>query len=123
MRDAQPGRDLAEALAAKDSERLAAVLDPDVDFRGLTPRQAWEASSAEEFVAIAFQRWFEDKDEIDELVSVDDGTVGDRERVAYLIRGHNPDGPFVVEQQAYYETDNGRITWLRVLCSGFRPEP
>ena len=36
-------------------------------------------------------------------------------------RGHNPDGPFVVEQQAYYEERDGRIGWMRVICSGFRP--
>jgi hypothetical protein len=31
-----------------------------------------------------------------------------------------PDGTFLVEQQAYYGVDNGRISWLRILCSGFR---
>jgi hypothetical protein len=30
-------------------------------------------------------------------------------------------GPFVVEQQAYYTDRSGQITWMRVLCSGFRP--
>ena len=27
----------------------------------------------------------------------------------------------VVEQQAYYSTTDGRISWMQVLCSGFRP--
>ena len=27
----------------------------------------------------------------------------------------------VAEQQAYYSTTDGRISWMRVLCSGFRP--
>jgi len=31
------------------------------------------------------------------------------------------DGPFIVEQQAYYTERDRRITWMRVLCSGFRP--
>jgi hypothetical protein len=26
-----------------------------------------------------------------------------------------------VEQQAYLEERNGRIGWMRVLCSGFQP--
>ena len=30
------------------------------------------------------------------------------------------DGQFVVEQQAYYMQRDGRISWMRVLCSGFR---
>ena len=30
-----------------------------------------------------------------------------------------PAGDFIVEQQAYLKTDNDRISWLRILCSGF----
>ena len=33
----------------------------------------------------------------------------------------SPDGRFVVEQQAYLEERDGRIGWMRVMCSGFRP--
>jgi hypothetical protein len=34
---------------------------------------------------------------------------------------HDPDGRFVVEQQAYLAERDGRIGWMRVVCSGFRP--
>jgi hypothetical protein len=34
-----------------------------------------------------------------------------------------PDGPHLVEQQAYYSATDGRISWMRVICSGFRPAP
>jgi hypothetical protein len=27
----------------------------------------------------------------------------------------------MVEQQAYYETDGDRITWIRIVCAGFLP--
>jgi hypothetical protein len=27
----------------------------------------------------------------------------------------------VVEQQVYYTSRDGRINWMRVLCTGFRP--
>lgn len=30
---------------------------------------------------------------------------------------------YLVEQQAYYRTDGPRITWMRVLCSGYQPLP
>jgi hypothetical protein len=30
-------------------------------------------------------------------------------------------GTFVVEQQAFLDLAEGRISWLRVLCSGFVP--
>jgi len=30
-------------------------------------------------------------------------------------------GTFTVEQQAFLDLVDGKITWLRVLCSGFVP--
>ena len=33
----------------------------------------------------------------------------------------NADGCFTVEQQAFLDLTDGKITWLRVLCSGFIP--
>jgi hypothetical protein len=121
MGDEQLGRDFAQALAARDPARLTEVLAPDVDFRALTPNRAWQTDTAEAFVSDVLPVWFEETDHIDELLTLETGAVADRDRVAYLLRGHNGDGPFVVEQQAYYASEDGRITWLRVLCSGFRP--
>jgi hypothetical protein len=121
MTESDLGRGLAAALAAKDFERAGALLDPDVDFRGLTPNRAWEASSASQVVAEVLPSWFEESDNVEELLEVESGVVSDRHRVSYLLRGHNEKGPFVVEQQAYFTEKDGRIDWIRVLCSGFRP--
>lgn len=115
------GRAFAEALARKDFDHAAEVLDPDVDFRGLTPNRSWQASSAAEVASEVLPLWFEESDSIDELVGLESEALADRERVAYRFRGHNGDGPFIVEQQAYFAAESGRITWIRVLCSGFRP--
>jgi hypothetical protein len=41
--------------------------------------------------------------------------------LGYRLRVRNPDGLFVAEQQACYTERDGRISWMRVLCSGFRP--
>jgi hypothetical protein len=49
------------------------------------------------------------------------GRMVDRDRVAWRFAVTTPDGPHLVEQQAYYSTTDGRISWMRVLCSGFRP--
>jgi hypothetical protein len=49
--------------------------------------------------------------------------VADREHVAYRLRVRNAEGEFLVEQQAYYHVTGGRIDWMRVLCSGYRPAP
>jgi hypothetical protein len=116
------GERFAEALAKKDVPTLLDVLDPEIDFRGLTPGRFWEASSATALVDdIILGAWFEADDHIDALEHVELGSVADRDRVAYLLRISTPDGTFVVEQQAYFGVENGRINWLRILCSGYRP--
>ncbi len=114
------GARFVDALAARDRERLAAVLHPEIDFRGLTPNRVWEAGDAESVVDIVLGRWFEPSDEIEELVLVEGDTVADREQLRFRLRGHNASGPFVVEQQAYLSERDGRIGWMRVVCSGFR---
>ena len=115
------GEQFAEALAAKDGERIAELLDPEVDFRALTPNFNWEASTPEAVVEIVLGSWFEPKDHLDELVGVRADRIGDRQTVNYRLRGHNDDGHFLGEQQAYLEERDGRIVWMRVLCSGMRP--
>ena len=116
------GRAFVEALGAKDFERLAALLDPQIDFRGLTPGRAWEATDSDGVVEGVLCRWFEDSDEIEEVLAIETDSFADRQRIGYRLRGRNSDGHFVVEQQAYYAERDGRISWMRVLCSGFRPE-
>ena len=115
------GREFAEALAGKDFDRIAELLDPQVDFGGLTPRRTWQASSAAEAISEVLTCWLEESDHVDELVAVEGGTFADRQTLSYQLRGHNEDGPFIFEQQAYFTEREGRIDWIRVLCSGFRP--
>lgn len=121
MASTELGRDFAQALAGKDFRRISDLLDPEVDFRGLTPGRTWEASSSQAVVEGVLPHWFEDSDEIERLVSVETDGFADRHRVAYRFDVRNPDGRFVVEQQAYYTQREDRIDWMRILCSGFRP--
>lgn len=116
-----PGPEFARALAAKDAGQLLELMHPEIDFRGLTPNRAWEAKSSDEVMDVLLGRWFEPKDEIEGLEHVETDMVGDRQRVGYRFRVSNPDGRFVVEQQAYLSARDGRIEWMRVVCSGFRP--
>lgn len=116
------GTRFAEALAAKDRDALLALLHPEVEFRAMTPRRFWEADSATEVVDdILLGTWFEPTDHIDELESVAGGEVVDRNRVGYRLRVTNDDGTSAVEQQAYYDVADGQITWLRIMCAGYRP--
>jgi hypothetical protein len=115
------GHDFAEALGAKDFDRVMTLLHPEVDFRGLSPRRNWEATGPEAVVRDVLSEMFDESDELETVLSIDTDSFADRQRVAYSFRGHNPDGPFVVEQQAYYTEREGRIGWMRLLCSGMRP--
>lgn len=117
------GEDFVAALSGKDTARLRDVLTADVDFMGLTPGRHWDGSSVDDVLDVLFANWFEPHDEIVEVRSVDTETVGDRSRVTYRL-GLRCDGePRVTEQHAFFETDeDGRIRWLRIMCSGFRPD-
>jgi hypothetical protein len=116
-----PGPEFARALAAKDSSRIAELLEPEIDFRGLTPNRAWEATGPDAVIAVLLDQWFEAKDEIEGVEHIETETMADRQRVGYRFTVRNPDGHFLVEQQAYLSAPEGRIEWMRVLCSGFRP--
>lgn len=114
------GRAFAEALSRKQFDSASALLDSEIEFRALTPRRNWEASDPEAVIDV-LRQWFRGTVEIEGIVAIETDRVGDRERVAYRFAGHNEDGPFVIEQQVYYTERNGRIDWMRVLCSGYRP--
>jgi hypothetical protein len=86
------GERFVQALAAKDFAGVAAVLHPE-----------------------------EEQDRIDTLVELEVGGFGDRDRVGWRSAVTTPDGPHLVEQQAFYSATGGQIGWMRVMCSGFRP--
>lgn len=117
------GERFAQAIATKDGARLRAVLADEIDFQALTPGRAWQAASALEVADnIVFGRWFADA-EITELLSVVPGQVADRGHVSYRLAVHKGGVDYLVEQQAYYDSnEGGRIMWLRILCSGYQPD-
>jgi DNA-binding IclR family transcriptional regulator len=115
------GADFAHALADRDSKRLLELLAAEVDFQAMTPRRTWQASDPQAVLAILFGHWFEDEDEIEKLERVETDSFADRERVGYRFSVSNPEGRFLVEQQAYLAERDGKIEWMRVLCSGYRP--
>jgi hypothetical protein len=91
------GSEFAVALAAKDFGRLLDLMHP-CSASGLRNPTRSRRSSDSERDAIA-----------------------DCERVGYRFNVRNSDGRFLVEQQAYLSERDGRIGWMRVLCSGYRP--
>ena len=114
------GARFVDALAARDHEALAGVLHPEIDFRGLTPNVAWQASDADTMLEIVLGRWFAPTDRIEAIELVEHDAFADREQLRFRFSGHNADGAFVIEQQAYLAERDGRIGWMRVVCSGYR---
>jgi hypothetical protein len=119
--DRSIGERFARAICEKDSTALLELLAPQVDFRAMTPGQFWEADSAVEVVdRVILGQWLPPTDRIEKIEAIEQDVVGDRERVGYRFRVKNAAGTFVVEQQAYFGVEHDAITWLRIMCSGFR---
>jgi hypothetical protein len=116
------GERFARCIADKDADGLKALLRSDLDFRALTPGRPWEGTDANAIVdETILGTWFEPERKIVEVLKIDCDTVGELERVGYRFRVERPDGEFVIEQQAYIETDGDKIRWLRIMCTGFLP--
>jgi hypothetical protein len=115
------GERFAEAIGDRDVDAFAALFAPSVDFRGMTPGKFWEATDPDGVVDVVLDNWFEEKDRISSVQRAEAAAVSDTQHVSYRFEIDNEDGPHVAEQQAYYRQEDGRIVWMRVLCSGFRP--
>jgi hypothetical protein len=122
----QPGRAgvFVDALSAQDFARLGGALTPDARLRALLPSGLRERAGAE-VIARQFVRWFGDTQDF-ALVEATVGEVGDRLHLSWRLRLRAErlgTGWFTVEQQAYADTgDDGRISQLDLLCTGYRPE-
>jgi len=118
------GERFARALSAQDGPALRGLLDEGIDFQALTPRRHWQASSPGEVVdEVILGTWFGPGVRIDALEELSTARLPGRERVSYLLRVRNSAGDHLVEQQVYYNTGNGRVTWMRILCSGYQKLP
>jgi hypothetical protein len=116
------GSRFVAALAAKDTGTLLGIFADHVSFRGMTPGRFWDVDSPDEAVKGVLYQWFEPEDVIEAVEHVEERTVVDRQRVAYRFRVRNPDGVFQVEPVAYFDLyDDGRVSRMHVLCSGYRP--
>jgi hypothetical protein len=113
-----------EGLAAQDFDRLTSALSHDVRLRALVPIGLREWDGAEQ-VKATFTAWFGEVDEF-ELIDATVGEVGRRLTMRWRVRVQAErlgEGWFVVEQQAYADTDDeNRIQRLSLLCSGYCSE-
>jgi hypothetical protein len=117
------GERFARAVAAKDADALAATLADGIDFQALTPGRHWRAVSPREVAdEIVLGFWFGPGADITGL-DVTTSEVGGRQHVTYRLQVTRDGREYLVEQQAYYDTQGDQISWMRVLCAGYRPAP
>ena len=118
---ARLGVRLAQAVAARDAALLRSLLATPVVFRAVTPRRFWDAETPVGVVDIVLGVWFDPSKTVTGLVALETDVVADVERVGYRIEVSMETGPAVIEQVAYFTQQDGLITELRLVCSGFRP--
>jgi len=112
---------LAGALVTGDFHRLTTMFVADVHMRALIPPGPVELSGAAA-AAAKFASWFGGSKHL-ESVRTGSDEVGDRLHIFYRLRVKRSDDPTsIVEQHLFCSLDEGRITALDLVCSGFRPE-
>ena len=115
------GRRLIDGIVAHDWPAIADCFEPDARLRAVVPKEnPFRDRVGAEEAADQLRRWFGDAD-VTELVSSSVEPMGDRVRVAYRIHEHEPDGWYLVEQQAYLTPGAHGIAFMNLVCSGFRP--
>jgi hypothetical protein len=115
------GAEMAHAVAARDAGRLAALFATPVVFRAVTPRRFFDAETPMGVVDVVLGVWFDPSKTVTALELLETDRVGDVQKVSYRITVEMDVGPAIIEQVAYYSTEDDRISQLRLVCSGFRP--
>jgi hypothetical protein len=117
---ADVGTELVDALRRRDYLAVAGCFAQDAHMRSIVPPGVREDAGADA-IAARFRLWTESLTDY-ELVDSSVAPLADLLRLSWALRGVDPDiGPCLFEQTAYAELDDGRITRMRVACSGKRP--
>ena len=110
-----------DAVVARDFARARRLLHPEVDFRGMTPSRIWEAEGPAD-VENALRMWLDNPArDVERVDALETGEIQDTVRTGWVVQGTGADGPFVFEQQVDARERDGRVEWLRVMCTGPRP--
>lgn len=109
------------ALVARDLAGARDLLAPEVDFRAMTPSRFWEANDPAG-VEDVLRAWFEHPErDVARVDAGECGAVADTRRVGWRVSGTDAQGAFTYEQLAFAREHDGRVVWLRIMCSGPRP--
>jgi len=116
---------IADAVAARDAERLGSHFTDDVRLRALLPGGLVEANGRPE-VLKHFDDWFGGYTSVELVEARGELVGGDRLLVHYRLAVATDEGPTVVTQTLIGTPDRDapeRLARIDLLCSGFRPGP
>jgi hypothetical protein len=119
MTTATLAEDFGAAVAARDHDRLGALLDDQVRLRALLPAEIVEDHGWEAVLA-RYAEWFGEYARV-ELVRAASDTVGDRVLVHYTLVADHESGPHLVAQTLMCGVYDGHIGKIDLVCSGWRP--
>ena len=119
--DRSLGAELVHSIAGKDIGQLVRLFSTPVIFRGVTPSRFWDADTPVGVSDIVLGVWFGPDKTVTDITTIESDTVGDVRKVSYRMTVTLASGPSAIEQVAYYSQQDGKITHLRLVCSGFRP--
>ena len=109
-----------EALEERDFEGIAACFAPDARLRALVPTRLRE-DEGNTAVAERFRFWLGELTDFAVTDSSADEFV-DQVHVRYRMRAIDPeDGAITCEQHAYLTVENGTISVMNLVCSGWHP--
>lgn len=115
-------RRLLDAISSTNLHRIEQLLDPDVWFRMLLPRQVLDLRTAAAVVD-AYHEWFVTPHEA-RLVDASSHRVEGREHLRYrfVLRPQwAADTWHLIEQAGYARVADGRVRRLDLVCTGFHP--
>ena len=111
---------LARAIAAREYLDVHSALARHARLRYLIPPGPGQTEGAAE-VAAKFLEWFGDADEL-RIEGILAEPLADRTSLRYRFLLHEKDGWKEVEQQQYVDVEeDGTISAIDLLCTGFRP--
>ncbi len=109
-----------QALEERDFDRIASCFTPDAQLRALVPT-ALREDEGSAAVAERFRFWL---DELTDFAVTESAAneFADRVHLRYRMRGIDPeDGAVMCEQHAYLTVENGAISAMNLVCSGWLP--
>jgi hypothetical protein len=118
--DTEIGTQLLDAIRRRDYVGIASCFADDAHMRAVVPPGVRE-DDGPDAIAARFRLWTGELTDY-ELVDAAVDPVADLLRIRYAIRGVDPEvGPCILDQTAYVEVAGGRISQMRLACSGDRP--